>query len=92
MAMGISREELMSVFLASFKERGDSWIGQKQAASCGENPEFGQFLRDAQQRLPPGSQPSLVDLFGIMLAMAFATLDAISANNEALSKTFSAEV
>ena len=92
MAIGLTREELMSVFLLSFKERGSIWIGQKQAALYGENPQLAQLLRDAQQEFPPNSQPNPSDLIGIMLAMSFATLDTIAANNEAISKPFSADV
>jgi hypothetical protein len=91
MAVGLRREELTSVFLLSFKEQGSIWIGQKQAASCGENPEYAQFLRDAQERLPPNAPSNLLDVFGIMLAMSFATLDTIAANNEAIAKTLSTD-
>ncbi len=90
MAVGLTREELVHVFLRSFGEHGNDWIAQKQGAVDGESPQFAQVLRDVQERMPADAPPHLTDIFGIMLAMSFATLDTIAANNEAIAKTLSA--
>ena len=52
----------------------------------GENPALAKIISGMREQFPPSTTP---ELFGQILAVAFALLDTISVNNNAIAKSIS---
>jgi hypothetical protein len=77
MAIGLTSEEMVNLFLNNSKARMAGIVGEISAAKHGESPENEKILADLQAQYPELPLPIII----LVHTSALAIIDVIEANN-----------
>lgn len=92
MAIGLTSDELFSIYLTSFNKRNEIWQSQIAAANADESPEMKKALNNTiegfRKMFPNITDPSTLAAFSLVWQTVLLSLmDSVVANNFELQKS-----